>query len=219
METGNNDTLYVFIDESGNLDFGPKGTDHYVLAAVVTKRPLLSSSKLQDLKYRYLEDGVNVEYFHASEDRQFVRNTVIARINGMGNDISVNYVHTKKCKTGKTTTNPAMFYAELGVVLSSEIIERRAGDFDRVLIIFDRCLRGKDQNAFLKAIKPRLNKFDILYHIYFHRTLSDFNGQIADYFAWAKYVALERGEHRPLAAMTNIEQADFYLKNDHPAYL
>lgn len=29
-------TLYVFLDESGNLDFSRGGTEHYVLAAVTS---------------------------------------------------------------------------------------------------------------------------------------------------------------------------------------
>lgn len=37
-------TLFVFVDESGNLDFSPSGTNHYVLAAVATTNPLISAS-------------------------------------------------------------------------------------------------------------------------------------------------------------------------------
>ncbi|WP_448255937.1 DUF3800 domain-containing protein [Microbacterium aurum] len=31
--------IHVFIDESGNLDFGGKGTDHFVLSAFLTTDP------------------------------------------------------------------------------------------------------------------------------------------------------------------------------------
>ena len=68
MSNNGNCVLYVFIDESGNLDFGPKGTKNFVLAAVITKRPLVSSLNMQKLKYGYLEKNINIEYFHASED-------------------------------------------------------------------------------------------------------------------------------------------------------
>ena len=47
MSNNGSCVLYVFIDESGNLDFGPKGTKNFVLAAVITKRPLVSSLNMQ----------------------------------------------------------------------------------------------------------------------------------------------------------------------------
>ncbi len=218
MSNNGNCVLYVFIDESGNLDFGPKGTKNFVLAAVITKRPLVSSLNMQKLKYGYLEKNINIEYFHASEDRQFIRDSVISEIDKIHGAIDVNFIHTRKTLTD-AKTNPTSFYANLGIILSSEIITSRIGTFDKIIIIFDKCLRNKDQKAFLKTIKPKLNKLGMPYGIYFHRTLSDFNGQIADYFAWAKYVSLERNERRPLIALKNIKQIEFDLKNDHPAYL
>jgi len=49
--------LYVFIDESGNMDFSDKGTKHFVLAALTTLQPLVSSSALQSLKYSLLKEN------------------------------------------------------------------------------------------------------------------------------------------------------------------
>lgn len=204
--------LFVFIDESGNLDFSSSGTKNYVLAAVATTNPLLSASTLQDLKYTYLTEGtVDVEYFHASEDRQFVRNEVIDIISTLSKDIHVHYIHTQKNKTNPELQSPAAFYAKLGSELSKFIIKYQSDGFSKVIIIFDKCLRGKEQKAFLKEVKPELKQLGKPYQIYFHRTLSDFNGQIADYFAWSRYVSLERQEMRPLEALSSISQTDIEL--------
>ena len=43
-------TLFIFLDESGNLDFSPKGTAHFVLAAVTALQPIQSSSEDRPLK-------------------------------------------------------------------------------------------------------------------------------------------------------------------------
>jgi len=32
-------TLFIFIDESGNFDFSPKGTKYFILSAVSTLKP------------------------------------------------------------------------------------------------------------------------------------------------------------------------------------
>lgn len=78
-----------------------------------------------------------------------------------------------------------------------------------MVIIFDKALTKKEQNQFLKTIKPQLKLLGKPYRIYFHQTLSDFNGQIADYAAWAKYVSLERFEKRPLQSLHNIQLTSF----------
>ncbi len=51
--------------------------------------------------------------------------------------------------------------------------------------------------ALKQPVKPELKKTSKPFRIYFHSTMSDFNGQIADYAAWSLYVKLERNEPRP----------------------
>lgn len=204
-------TLYVFLDESGNLDFSPGGTKNYVLAAVVTDNPLASSQELQDLKYDHLRSDVDTEYFHASEDKQTVRNAVIARLQRMTNTVNVHYIHAQKNKTNPSLQNTPAFYGKLGTTLIKFIVQWRSSNYDEIVIVFDKALHAKDQRAFLGQIKPELKKLGKPYHIYFHRTLSDFNGQIADYFAWSKYVSLERDEQRPITALSGIPMTSFDL--------
>ena len=208
----NYDTLFVFVDESGNLDFSPKGTAHYVLAAVATTDPFATAEKLQALKYHYLDDGVhNIEFFHASEDRQAVRNKVLASVASLDDKLHVHYIHVRKNRVSPENQSSAVFYSRLGSALSKYIIKHHSEGFSRVVIIFDKCLKGKEQDVFLKTVKTNLKGVKKPYRIYFHRTLTDFNGQIADYLAWSKYVSLEKGENRPLEVIQNLKQTDFEL--------
>ncbi|MFZ1361262.1 MAG: DUF3800 domain-containing protein [Candidatus Saccharimonadales bacterium] len=202
-------TLYIFLDESGNLDFSPGGTKHYVLAAVTTVNPLVSSQDLQQLKYTQLENGVDTEYFHASEDRQATRNEVIKCLQTMSNTIKVHYIYANKPKTNPSLQTSAKFYSKLGTTLCKFIVGYKTNGYSKIVIVFDKALTKKDQRAFLGEIKPELKRLGKPYEIYFHRTLSDFNGQIADYFAWAKYVSLERSEMRPLESLSNIKMTEF----------
>lgn len=204
-------TLYIFLDESGNLDFSNTGTKNYVLAAVVTDNPLASSQELQDLKYEHLRNDIDTTHFHASEDKQTVRDDVITRLQRMTNTIKVHYIHAQKNKTNPALQKSAAFYGKLGTTLIKFIVSWKASNYDEVVIVFDKALHVKDQRAFLGEIKPELKKIGKPYHIYFHQTLLDFNGQIADYFAWSKYVSLERGEERPLASLSGISMTHFDL--------
>lgn len=149
-------TLYVFLDESGNLDFSPGGTKNYVLAAVVTDNPLASSQELQDLKYDHLRSDVDTEYFHASEDKQTVRNAVIARLQRMTNTVNVHYIHAQKNKTNPSLQNTPAFYGKLGTTLIKFIVQWRSSNYDEIVIVFDKALHAKDQRAFLGQIKPEL---------------------------------------------------------------
>ena len=204
-------TLYIFLDESGNLDFSHTGTEHYVLAAITSTNPLVSSQDLQRLKYVQLEDGIDTEYFHASEDKQITRDKVIKQLQTMSNTIKVHYIYAKKSKTHPTLQNSASFYGKLGTTLVKFVVGYRSNGFDKVVIVFDKALQNKDRKTFLGEIKPALKKLGKPYEIYFHRTLSDFNGQIADYFAWSKYVSLERNEQRPIQALSNVTMTEFDL--------
>ena len=212
--------LYVFVDESGNLDFSPSGTKYFVLAAVTARSPLDSSQSLQKLKYQLLAEntgGREYQHFHASEDKQSIRDSVFIALNSLVN-IQINYIVAEKRKTHPTYQN-ANFYGLLGSALVKYLLKvHRNSPYEKVVIIFDQALPNKEENNFLKTAKPALKEIGVPYAIYFHRTMSDFNGQIADYCAWAKYVSLERSEMRPLDSISNIRSETFDIFSSGATY-
>ena len=76
------DYLYLFIDEAGDLNFSRTGTKYFTLTAVTRTRPFEWENQVASLKYDLIEFGLDIEYFHASEDRQSL----------FGIDSSVSYV-------------------------------------------------------------------------------------------------------------------------------
>jgi len=62
--------LYLFLDEGGNFDFSKTGTKYFVITSLTKQRPFAAYKELVELKYDLIESGVNLEYFHAAEDRQ-----------------------------------------------------------------------------------------------------------------------------------------------------
>lgn len=112
MDGASNNSLFVFVDESGNLDFSVSGTKFYVLAAVATTDPIRSATLLQKLKYSHLERGDDVEIFHASEDRQYIRNDVIDVIKSMQDMITSHYIFAQKNKTNPSIQNAPAFLCE-----------------------------------------------------------------------------------------------------------
>ena len=72
--------LYVFLDEGGNFDFSNTGTKYFVLTALSKERPFEAYKHLNELKYDLVEQDIEIEYFHASENKQSVRDAVFSII-------------------------------------------------------------------------------------------------------------------------------------------
>ena len=68
--------LYIFLDEGGNLDFSKNGTKYFTITGLSKERPFEAFKASNNLKYDRIESGTEIEYFHASEDRQVVRDEV-----------------------------------------------------------------------------------------------------------------------------------------------
>ena len=66
--------MYIFLDEGGNLDFSGSGTKYFTFTSLSKERPFKEYKAMNDLKYDLIELETEIEYFHASEDRQAVRN-------------------------------------------------------------------------------------------------------------------------------------------------
>ena len=55
------DCSYLFLDESGNFDFGSRGTRHLVLTSVGMRRPFPVLTNLDDYRHDCIEPAVRSE--------------------------------------------------------------------------------------------------------------------------------------------------------------
>lgn len=203
--TVTNTCLFVFIDESGNLDFSTRGTKHFVLGAGITSDPLAGSRVVSSVKYDLLAEGMNIPYFHASENSQFIRNRFLSAIHSLTAISRHTFVVNKRNLPPSYRDSVELYLLvsrHLAVVLSDEFRLRPVG---QVVVVFDKALTHRHQEAFSAELKPVLNQWQVTYRLYFHSVKYDPNGQVADYLAWARYVASERGEFRPLQALGDRE--------------
>ena len=204
-------TLFIFIDESGNFDFSPKGTKYFILSAVSTLNPL-GKEKLEEIKYDLMKNGTNLEYFHATEDKQVVRNQVYNFIENLEN-IEIDSVIVQKNKT-----NPSLYISEKkkkskkGATLYTialrtllQYIFCRYGNsakVDQVVIVLSSIFDVSKRELIKKIIKIYLKRiFSNPFYLYFHQNRSDKNTQIADYCCWAIYRKWTDGEIRPYNAV------------------
>lgn len=181
--------LYLFLDESGNLDFSPNGTRYFMLSCVVKERPFEAYKELNELKYDLVECGVELEYFHATENKQTVRDKVFNVILGHLEGIKVESVVVEKRKVKPELRSEEFFYPTmLGGLISHIVGKNTVIPFNEIIIFTDRIPVNKKRDAVEKAINKTLASIlpdNITHRILHHDSKSNMDLQIADYCCWA----------------------------------
>lgn len=212
-------TLYLFIDEGGNFDFSPGGTHYFMLTCLLEERPFPSYDKLRSLKYDLLEQGANIEYFHAAEDKQTVRNKVFAIIRENLKHIQVSSMIVQKNKANPSIREESTFYTKVFRMLMKWVVEKHVHgkDYERVILFTDVMPVAKKKKAMEKGVKLELAALlreGIEYRIYHHQSKSNLNLQVADYCNWAIWRKWANGDTRSYDLIKQCIDAEWDVFKD-----
>lgn len=204
--------LYIFLDEAGNFDFSPSGTPYFILGSLTKERPFQAYQELTELKYDLIEQGTDMEYFHAAEDRQEVRNKVFGIIAGRLEGCTVDATIIEKRKTGPSLQDTTKFYPKmLGYHLRYILGRVDWCGVAEVVVITDRIPVTKKRRAVEKAVKQTLSEMlpkGSIYRVMHHDSKSNFDLQIADYCTWAiqrKWTQSDERSYRLIAPVVRSE--------------
>jgi len=190
--------LYIFLDEAGNLDFSTNGTKYFLLASITKERPFTAYKEMTELKYDLVEQGLDIEYFHASEDSPFIRKKVFDIVLNKLNGIRIDSLVIEKRKTGPALCIEERFYPEmLGYLLKYILKGYDLSLYSEVIVFTDRIPINKKRKAVEKAVKTTLVQQlprAVRYRIFHHDSKSNMDLQIADYCNWAIYRKWDRGD-------------------------
>lgn len=191
-------TTYVFIDESGNLDFGATGTRYFVLTSVSMQRPFPVYEALDDYRYECLERGLDCDRFHCSEDSPTVRQAVFHRIARELDRMRIDSVIVEKSKTDPDLRSDLSFYpAVLRGLLSNVLFREVDRGAESFVIITDTLPVKKRRRALAKGVQIALAQIlpaDAGYRILHHASGTHYGLQIADYCSWAMFRKWQRNE-------------------------
>lgn len=198
----------MFIDEGGNFDFSPTGTKYFSLSCLSEKRPFPSYDKLRNIKYDLIEDGINIEHFHATTDKQFVRDKVFEVIRDNIDNIKVDSIIVRKNKTNPSLHADEKFYCKVFEMLMKWVLRKRVNlhEIDHLIIFTDSMPTKKKKKAMEKGVKLTLSKLvnkGLRYYIYHHQSRSNLNLQVIDYINWAILRKWERGDSRSYEIIKN----------------
>lgn len=128
-------SLYIFLDEGGDLNFSQSGTKFFTLTCVTKCRPFALDDHLLSLKYDLLEEGLGLERFHASEDRQHVRNRVFEKIANSLKSFRIDSIVVEKRKTQPQLRVEETFYAVmLGYLLKHVFKKASSEKYSQVIV-------------------------------------------------------------------------------------
>ncbi|MEI9966397.1 MAG: DUF3800 domain-containing protein [Candidatus Moraniibacteriota bacterium] len=197
----------MFIDESGNFDFSPKGTKYFSLTAISTTEPLKSREELlkksYELKYDAWKNDKKDYYLHATEDMQETRDWVFDAL-GRLDDFEVDSILAEKNKANpslyikreivrkdgkfslKTIRNEEKFYDKILQILLQYIFSRHKNNdgIEKIVVVLGTLFTNKKHDYILKSLKRYLKEFNKPFFVCFHQTKMDINCQIADYCGW-----------------------------------
>ena len=195
--------VYLFFDESGNLDFSGNGSRHFCFGALTLRDPGALTAEFARLRYGLLQQGLELDCFHAAEDRQAVRSQVFAaleRVGGLEFDaggFDFDVLVADKRLAPAELRDPFEFYAHLGYVLVDSVLERFRQLDEPVVVITDTLPLQRDRKALAKAFRNAIRDslgarpFCIVHHV----SAAHAGLQAADYCTWAVQRRL-RGDDR-----------------------
>ncbi len=172
----------------------------------------LAHQELFALRHQLISEfGLDLARFHASTDRQSVRNSVFEIMANLTQEQGrIHTVMLRKESLAPELRRSAHYYrraVELTLATQIEAALKATAALERLIIFLDRpARRGREFQAMEKALKLSLAEYvaDLPYVLMFHSSESHHGLQLADYAAWAASVKWERGERRPFDLIRHL---------------
>ena len=202
--------LYLFFDESGDLNFTPAGSRYYFFGALTTQAPELLTNPLSRLQYELLADGLEIERFHASEDRQPVRDRVFDVIRNVGG-FEFDAVVIDKRKANPVLHDEARFYPQFANYLLKYVFDRHPNPNERVVVVTDTIPVKRTKRAVEKAFKSYIaqNLGPRSYTLVHHSSTAHACLQVADYCTWAVHKKWQHGDTRSYDLIRSFVRSEF----------
>jgi hypothetical protein len=188
--------VYLFFDESGNLDFSANGSRHFCFGVLTLQDPGPLTTALTGLRYSLLEQGLELECFHAAEDRQAVRDRVfdtLAQVGGFELDLLI----ADKRSLHPVLRNPFEFYRHHAYAIMEAALTRVRHLDGPIMVVTDTLPLQRERRALEKAFRTALRRYlgNRQFTVVHHASAAHAGLQAVDYCTWALQRKL-RGDGR-----------------------
>ena len=190
--------IHLYADESGNFDFSGKegATRYFVLTTVAffdDRRALADLDALRQAVSSELTAPVTL--FHASEDRQAVRDRVFESLRPHRFRVDATILEKPKAHPQIRETGAAFYLFAWSQHLRIVHAVSRPGD---EMLVTAASIGGTRQRLFQSALSGAMDRFarERSIRTVHQPSSSDTGLQIADYCSWAIFRKWERGDDR-----------------------
>lgn len=204
---------YLFLDESGNFDFTPKGTRYFALTSVGVD-DCHCGNELVELRRMLVWQGIDlVQEFHATEDYQHVRNRVFESISR--HELRIDSTIVEKSKVADhLRANEHRFYKQVLYSHLRHIVPQFIRSNDNLLVVCaalgtrrDREIHRANLQDVIEQVQPPGN----MIRFAFWPAAIEPCLQIADYCSWAVHRKWERNDERSYALISDMIVSEFDL--------
>jgi hypothetical protein len=194
------DAIYIFVDESGDMDFSQKGSKYYMFNFLVKTRPFQLHEYIANYRYELIErnldpfvkEVLDIEAFHACEDNKYIRQRMFETISTFAKEaVQVySYILEKPKVHPDKRKEQSIFYVDNLMYAITQLLDKIKIN-QNFIIITDRLPILANKNVQIKALKKGIKQYlktngkGIRYTIHHHCSASSSNLQIVDYIGWA----------------------------------
>lgn len=204
--------VYIFGDESGNMDFSQKqGASRFFIITTVTVHDCAVGGDLLELKRRLHWEGYEVgDYFHATEDKQSVRDEVFSLLGQHEFRVDATILEKPKAQP-HLTQDDVRFYKQAWYLHLKYLVPRVVAADDEVyLVAASLGTKAKKRSAHgaLKDVIAQVAHHN-RYAVAFWPASTDPCLQAADYCCWAIQKKWERNDDRSHVLIAGRIRSEF----------
>lgn len=205
--------VYVFADESGNFDFSREaGASKYFLVGTVTMLDLTLEQRLLDLRRELAWRKLPISSgFHASEDRQAVRDAVFGALQGANFRYDVTVL--EKCRTVPHLRDDDARFLKTAWFLHFQYVAPKIAAPDDELFVIAAAIGGnkKAQSGIRAGIEDVVQQPTVCsnWGVGSWPASSDPGLQAVDYCTWAVARKWERDDERSYRLIANKINTEF----------
>lgn len=190
--------IHVFGDEAGDFVFEPprEGISRYFIIGTVTLEDCAIGDQLMALRRELAWNGMHLDSFHATSDKQWVRDRVFELI-GACDGLRFDATILDKRKTIEKYRRDATLFYKLAWYLHFKYVAPRiANANDSLLVVASSLMINRKKKAVQEAVDSVVTQVapTLDYESSFLPTLCDPCLQVADYCTWALQRKYEQKE-------------------------
>ena len=193
---------FVFADEAGDFEFARKNNvSRYFIVCAISLDSCEIGQELLKLRRELMWDGIQIDdYFHATADKQLVRDRVFQLLNSFDFEIYAQVLEKSKAQPQIRTTRHR-FYKHAWLYLFRHAMPRIVRQPEDQLMVTTASIGVKKGQAdFSEAVLDVLKQTQRVdagsWRTTFCSSASDPCLQVADYCTWAIQRKWERGDER-----------------------